>query len=358
MLVNLGGPQNPGEVEDFLVDLLTDPYMIDTILPGWMQQKLFSWIAKRRAPVVAKKYAAMGFGGGSPLVDETRKQALALQKLLIKKSPKHNWQVDIAMTCGNPNIRDLSPDKLIPGKNNIIIPLYPQFSRSTTMSFARLSQKFTGQCMLSSMYVLSDFYQQDGYIQSICSLIMDFLNQKTRSGFFIKPDSFKSRLPENTTLLFSAHGIPMRLIKKGDRYQKAIEDNARLFKNCLRKMGFNGPIELSYQSRLGRSQWTSPSTIEKLDQLGKNGCKSICIYPISFVSDHLETLEEIDIELRQTAFQAGIENFIRIPAPGIWPSFIEFLTNTVLDLKQSNHDRKQKCVCLVLGGEKSQFCTL
>ncbi|MCB1172156.1 MAG: ferrochelatase [Leptospiraceae bacterium] len=356
-LINLGGPRHAAEVEPFLVDLLTDPLMVDMPLPFFIQKPLMSYVARKRAIKVAHKYESMGFGGGSPIVAETERQARSLQERLSSLAPQVNWEIVVSMTCGSPNVRDLSPVDLIPAQNNIILPLYPQFSRSTTMSFGRIAAQVSGQCPLSRAGCIAPFYNDQRYHQAIADLILEHWQRGLDPQYFIQLDASRSSVDwRRNTLLFSAHGIPMRLIHKGDQYQKQIEANAQAITKILRKQGFSGEMHISYQSRLGRGKWTSPSTIAKLTELGQADHQNVSVYPISFVSDHLETLEEIETELRAVALTAGISNFQRLPAPGTWPPFIEFLAQLVLAHSQ-DAQADDRCQCLEMGGERLRACS-
>jgi ferrochelatase len=135
---------------------------------------------------------------------------------------------------------------------------------------------------------------------------------------------------ENLPILFSAHGIPMRLVNKGDIYVQEIESNKIRLEEYLRKNGYRGQTYLSFQSRVGPGKWTAPNTINKLQEIGAQGVSRIAIYPISFVSDHLETLVEIGVELKEIAHHAGITEFFRIPSFGVYPKFIEFLGDEII----------------------------
>jgi len=352
-LINLGGPRKTEEIEQFLLDLFCDPLVFDLPIPEFLRIRLARFIAKKRAPKVAHTYASMGFGGGSPLVEETEKQAKALEKVLQNKTNK-NWKVQIAMACGYPHLRELPKEDLIPSKDNIILPLFPHFSRSTTMSIAKLIESLTGQCPanlrqgscgehcgtrkkgqicpLNKTGFIAPFHTHPKFLEASRNLILDYFKGKLKSDEFLHLDT-KSEIPdwENLTLLYSAHGIPIRLIEKGDIYRKEIEENVKNLNELLYKSGFKGKTFLSFQSRVGPSKWTEPNTINMLEQLGKEGHTRIAVFPISFVSDHLETLEEIGVQLKEIAIHNGVKDYYRIPAHGIYPEFIEALATLVLN---------------------------
>ncbi|WCL49392.1 ferrochelatase [Leptospira sp. GIMC2001] len=353
-LINLGGPANREEIEKFLLDLFLDPYVFD--LPLWepIRKKLAKFIAVKRAPKVAEKYASMGFGGGSPLVSETKKQADAVASILSEKTNK-SWTGKVAMACGYPNIRDLSEKELTPSEDNIIIPLFPQFSRSTTLSIAKIFEEKLRYCPIGLIGWVDGFAIDPKFQKLTADFILEFFKGNLDHSQFIHLESDKSIDNwKNLDLVFSAHGIPMRLINKGDRYVEEMKVCIDGIEKALRTFGFLGKVHLSFQSRVGPSKWTEPNTIRTVTELGKQG-KNIAIYPISFVSDHLETLEEIGVELRDIALEAGANSYHRIPAFGTYASFMEYLAD--LSLLSTKPHLKEECLCLNLGGEViSKIC--
>lgn len=352
LLINLGGPRTINEIERFLTDLFTDPLVFDLPLPEFIRIRLARFIAKKRAPKVAKVYASMGFGGGSPLFSETEKQAKALESYL-KKSTGQNWEVNIAMACGFPALKELPAKELIASEENIILPLFPHYSRSTTMSVAKIIENVTGECPANSTNgscgnqcgyknkgricplnrkgFIAPFHRNSFFLEATRDLILDYFNGK------LNPEDFLHLEPingienwQNISLLFSAHGIPERLIAKGDIYRKEIEENVKNLTELLRQKGFNGNIFLSFQSKVGPAKWTEPNTIDMLEELGRNGFKKVAVFPISFISDHLETLEEIGQQLKEVALKNGIEYYYRIPAHGVYSKFIESLGKLII----------------------------
>lgn len=347
-LVNLGGPRNEKEIEVFLKDLFLDPYVFD--LPLWepLRKRLAKFIATKRAPKVAATYASMQYGGGSPLVDETRKQAEALAKLLTK-STGTKWDGEISMACGFPNMRDtLKSQEDYPSKHNVWVPLFPQFSRSTILSLGKIVESKLGSCPLGNEGWVDAFSLDTRFISLTADFIIDYFDGRLNEKEYIHLENYKPTEDwQNIDLVFSAHGIPMRLIKKGDVYVSQMEDCVKQIETALRKKGFKGEIHLSYQSRVGPGKWTEPNTKVTLEKLGKLNRK-IAVYPISFVSDHLETLEEIGVELHDLAMEHGADTYLRIPAFGVYPPFIQFLKELVLE---SMNKVKTECICKKLGGE-------
>lgn len=350
LLVNLGGPRNINEIEKFLTDLFTDPYIFDIPLPKFLQQVLGKVIAKRRTLKVKHAYESLNYGGGSPLVAETIKQAKKLEEKLNLIS-QEKWQVEVFMTCGFPNIRDRKFELEELGRNIFVLPLYPQYSRSTTLSTLKIVQNIIKVCPVSRNPVscigescaslcqnpnfetqgwINPFYKNEEFIEASVSLIIDFYEGKLDKKQFIQLEEPPQEDWKKVPILFSAHGIPMRLVKKGDPYPDQVKETQHLIETSLRKYGFEGETFLSYQSKVGPARWTTPSTIEMLSLLGKKGIQSISIYPISFVSDHLETLEEIGNQLKSHALLSGIKNYYRIPALGTYRKFIDCLAKLVL----------------------------
>lgn len=349
ILVNLGGPRNILEIEKFLTDLFTDPYIFDLPLPRFVQLALGKLIAKRRASKVRHAYESLNYGGGSPLVDETIKQAAKLEERLNQIS-NQNWQVSVQMTCGFPNLKDIRIERTELGTTTCILPLYPQYSRSTTLSALKIVQSLVGFCPVSGENSclgeacanhckspefkakgwIGPFYKNSHFIEASVSLILDFLAGRLESSNHLQLEEPPKEDWREIPILFSAHGIPMRLIRKGDPYPEQVEETMSRIVSGLNQHGYKAKTYLSYQSKVGPAKWTEPSTLDMLASLGKKGVRSIAVYPISFVSDHLETLEEIGVQLKQHALNFGIEKYYRIPALGTYPKFIDALANIVI----------------------------
>lgn len=349
LLLNLGGPRSTEEIPKFLKDLFEDPLVFDLPLPEFLRIRLARKIAESRAKKVAETYASMGFGGGSPLVEETEKQAEELRKLLEESGER--WEVKTAMCCGYPDLRELPKEWTDPNLGVVILPLFPHFSRSTVLSTAMLMEKSLGFCPASSRGWVRPFSDRQEYLYSIRDLILDFFNGSLRKNGFLHYEPAPIPDWQNLDLVFSAHGIPLRLIRKGDVYTEEVEKNVEALAQLLREKGFQGKIHLSYQSRVGPSKWTSPNTLDKIKELGETGTKRVAIYPISFVSDHLETLEEIGVQIRDHAYSYGIRDYYRIPAPGCYPTFLEALAKFVFEARHSlSQGDSGPCICRSSGG--------
>lgn len=349
VLVNLGGPRSTEEIEVFLTDLFTDPFVFDLPLPEFLRLPLARFIAKKRTPKVKKIYESMGFGGGSPLVSETEKQAFALEGILNKKTDE-DWKVKVAMTCGFPHIREPEFEK--PSADTIYLPLYPQYSRSTVLStLSHLERKFH-ECPVGSGGYIPSFASDSKFHKITAQFIFEFFTGSLKPEDFLhfpkeKPGSDWKELD----LVFSAHGVPMRLIHKGDRYMQEIESSVEGITEELRLLGFRGKTHISYQSKVGPAKWTTPSSISMMESLGKEG-KEIAVYPISFVSDHLETLEEIGEQFKDLALESGAKSFTRIPAFGTYLPFMEYLAEKVF----IRDTKIPHCTCKEMGGESLPTC--
>ncbi|MBD2139064.1 ferrochelatase [Anabaena sp. FACHB-1237] len=318
LLLNLGGPDKLEDVGPFLYNLFSDPEIIR--LPfRWMQKPLAWFIATRRTNTSQENYKQIG--GGSPLRRITEEQGQAIQEKLGELG--QDAKIYVGMRYWHPYteeaIAQLTQDDI---DKLVILPLYPQFSISTSgSSFRLLEQLWKQNPKLQSLpyTVIPSWYKQPGYLQAMATLIADELS--------------KFPNPNNVHIFFSAHGVPKSYVEEaGDPYQQEIEECTKLIMQTL-----NRPNEytLAYQSRVGPVEWLQPYTEDALNELGTKGVKDLAVVPISFVSEHIETLQEIDIEYREIAEEAGIHNFRRVPAPNTHPIFIQALADLVVDaLKQ------------------------
>ncbi|KAK1367866.1 Ferrochelatase [Heracleum sosnowskyi] len=319
LLLNLGGPDTLQDVQPFLFNLFADPDIIR--LPRlfrFLQRPLAQLISVVRAPKSQEGYAAIG--GGSPLRKITDEQANALKKELEAKEVPVN--VYVAMRYWHPFTEEAVQQIKRDGISKLVVlPLYPQYSISTTGSSVRvLEQMFREDATLSRMPVsiIQSWYQREGYVKSMADLI----------GKELK--SFSN--PEEVMIFFSAHGVPVTYVEDaGDPYRDQMEECIHLIMQELKSRGINNNHTLAYQSRVGPVQWLKPYTDEVLVELGKNGVKSLLAVPVSFVSEHIETLEEIDMEYRELALESGIENWGRVPALGCTSSFITDLADAVIE---------------------------
>ncbi|MBW4480666.1 MAG: ferrochelatase [Tolypothrix brevis GSE-NOS-MK-07-07A] len=318
LLLNLGGPDKLEDVGPFLYNLFSDPEIIR--LPfTWLQKPLAWFIASRRTQKSQENYKQIG--GGSPLRRITEAQGEALKEQL--QALGQEAKIYVGMRYWHPYteeaIAQLIQDNI---EHVVILPLYPQFSISTSGSSFRLLDKLWQEdpkLQGISYKVIPSWYKQPSYLQAMAELITQELDQ------FPNPDSVR--------IFFSAHGVPKNYVEEaGDPYQQEIEECTALIMQTL-----NRPNEhtLAYQSRVGPVEWLQPYTDDALLELGAKGVKDLIVVPISFVSEHIETLQEIDIEYRELAEESGIENFRRVPAPNTHPLFIRALADLVLEALES-----------------------
>jgi ferrochelatase len=313
LLLNLGGPDQPEDVRPFLFNLFSDPEIIR--LPfSWLQKPLAWIISTSRASKSQENYKQIG--GGSPLRRITEEQAQALQASLQHRG--QDAQVYIGMRYWHPfteeaiaRIRRDGIEKLV------ILPLYPQFSISTSGSSFRLLERLWQEDPALDRIeytVIPSWYKRPGYLQAMAQLIAQELDQ------FPNPDAVH--------IFFSAHGVPVSYVEEaGDPYQQEIEDCTALIMQTLDRPN---PHTLAYQSRVGPVEWLKPYTEEAIPELAAQGVENLLVVPISFVSEHIETLQEIDIEYRELAEEAGIQHFQRVPALNTHPVFIDDLADMVV----------------------------
>ncbi|MEJ6480289.1 ferrochelatase [Nostoc punctiforme UO1] len=314
LLLNLGGPDKLEDVGPFLYNLFSDPEIIR--LPfRWLQKPLAWFIASRRTRTSQQNYKQIG--GGSPLRRITEAQGEALKKQLGYLGQEAN--IYVGMRYWHPYteeaIAQITQDNI---EHLVILPLYPQFSISTSGSSFRLLDKLWQEepkLQPIEYTVIPSWYKQPGYLQAMAELIAQELEQ------FPNPDEVH--------IFFSAHGVPKSYVEEaGDPYQQEIEECTALIMQTLNRPNAH---TLAYQSRVGPVEWLQPYTEDALKELGAQGVKDLVVVPISFVSEHIETLQEIDIEYREVAEESGIHNFRRVPAPNTHPVFINALADLVID---------------------------
>ncbi|MGA9660023.1 MAG: ferrochelatase [Asticcacaulis sp.] len=312
VLFNLGGPKNPEDVEGFLYNLFADRRIIN--LPFGLRQGVAKLISSRRAESARANYAYMG--GGSPILAQTQAQAQALEAHLLVNMDAE-VKVFIAMRYWHPfvteTVREIDafgPDQIV------LLPLYPQFSSTTTLSsFESFHKAYQGKAEITSVccYAGNPHFIA-AHIEALREKIASLAN------------------PSDYRVLFSAHGLPESIIKRGDPYQAQVEA-------CVAKIvaGLDTPVdyEICYQSRVGPMKWIGPSTDLTIQKAGAEG-KSILLVPIAFVSEHIETLVELDIEYAHLAKEAGVTDYVRLPALGINPAYMAALADEVQKALVSN----------------------
>ncbi len=318
LLLNLGGPDKLEDVYLFLYNLFSDPDLIRLPFP-FLQKPLAALIAATRSPVSQENYRAIG--GKSPLRQLTEEQADSIENALQRRGL--NAKVYVAMRYWYPFTEEAIAQIKQDGITKLVIlPLYPQFSISTTGSSLKLIDqiwKQDKQLQQIERIVVRSWYDRPGYLKAMAELIET------------KLQSFAN--PEQVHIFFSAHGVPKKYVSKyGDSYQVEIENCTDLVMQSVRQIyqRYNAHT-LAYQSRVGPVEWLQPYTAEAIAQLAKRGIRNLLVVPISFISEHIETLQEIDIEYREIAESVGIHNFARVPALNSHPIFINDLAELVLE---------------------------
>ena len=298
ILFNLGGPDGPEAVKPFLRNLFRDPAIIGAPTP--FRQFLAWLISTLRAKSARANYAKMG--GGSPLLPETHKQINALAPLLAARFPDRDIRIWPAMRYWHPLTEDVAqevagwqPDK------TVLLPLYPHFSTTTTGSSLGAWRKAGGP----ETHTVCCYPVDSGFIEAHAQLIRASWEAAGR--------------PANTRLLFSAHGLPEKVIAAGDPYQWQIEQTAKAIAALLPELP---DWQICYQSRVG------PLKDDAVRQAGADG-KAILLTPIAFVSEHIETLVELDEEYAELAQESGVASYTRVPALGTAPQFIDALANII-----------------------------
>ncbi|WP_340645694.1 ferrochelatase [Phenylobacterium sp.] len=304
VLFNLGGPDGPQAVRPFLYNLFKDPAIIS--VPAILRYPIAALISSRRETSAQANYNIMG--GASPLLPETVKQAAALETALT--APGVTAKCFIAMRYWKPfadqtakEVAEFAPDEIV------LLPLYPQFSTTTTAS---------------SLQDWAKQYKGPGRTRTVCCY-------PTAQGLIaahadtIRATWEKAGKPANVRLLFSAHGLPEKVIKGGDPYQAQVEATAAAVAALLPELP---DWRVCYQSRVGPMKWIGPSTVEEIHVAGEQGV-GLLLSPIAFVSEHIETLVELDHEYAELAEHQGVAPYLRAPALGVEQAFIKALAQTV-----------------------------
>jgi ferrochelatase len=308
VLFNLGGPDAPDAVEPFLKNLFSDPAIIS--LPAILRKPLGAFIARRRGPVARAIYAKIG--GRSPIVEETQAQAAALE--MAARAQDCDARCFIAMRYWKPfadeaarAVKAWNPDRIV------LLPLYPQFSTTTTGSSLKDWSAAAARAAITAPTTRICCYPwEQGFIAA---------QAKHITAAFAK-----KRPAVDYRLLLSAHGLPKRIVSKGDPYRWQVEKTAAAI---VDRLGIDGlDWQVCYQSRVGPLEWIGPSTDSEIRRAGHDG-KGLVVAPIAFVSEHSETLVELDIEYAKLARESGVADYIRVPTVGAETDFIAALAALV-----------------------------
>jgi ferrochelatase len=306
VLMNLGGPDRLEAVQPFLFNLFSDPAILG--LPGLVRLPLARIIAWRRGPVAREIYRRLG--GGSPLLANTEAQARALETLL---GPQHRCFV--AMRYWNPTSEQTAREVADWAANEVVcLPLYPQFSTTTTASsLAAWSAAATRRRIACPTRVVCCYPSDPGFVEAVAGMIRPVLSSATGRE---KP----------LRLLLTAHGLPKRIVQAGDPYPNQVETTAAAVIAALNRPDLDWTI--CYQSRVGPLEWIGPATDDEIRRAGKDGVPLV-VAPISFVSEHSETLVELDLDYRHLAEASGVPAYHRVPTVGTEPGFIQALAALV-----------------------------
>jgi ferrochelatase len=308
VLFQLGGPDRLEAIEPFLFNLFCDPDIIDFPFARLGRKPLAKLISTTRARKVAHHYSVIG--GGSPIRRFTEQQARALQTKLIDEGLDAHCFV--AMRYWHPFTAE-AIEKVLAARSDeiVLLPLYPQYSGTTTgSSLNEWNRLFREEI---PVHCIESFYRDEGYLQSVVEKIDETLAR------FSDPDR-----PE---IIFSAHSVPLAVIERGDPYQEQIEETVEL---VMERGAWANRHRLCYQSKVGASKWLQPALRRTLRDVASTGVRQVCVVPISFVSDHVETLGEIDHEARELAGELGITRFEMTPGLNDSPTFIAALADLVM----------------------------
>ena len=311
VLFQLGGPDSLEAIEPFLYNLFSDPDIIDFPLARLARRPLARLVARNRAGKVREHYAEIG--GKSPIIELTQAQARALEQELRKSL---DARVFVAMRYWRPLTDEvIGALQQEPADELVLLPLYPQYSRVTSGSSLNEWQRQYARAGLPDVptHTIRDFYRHPLYLAAM----VERINQSL------------ARFPagEPVTLVFSAHGVPRDVIAGGDPYQEQVEATVEL---VMKRGGWRHPHRLCYQSKVGPGRWLQPMLHQTLRELAAARTENVLVVPIAFVTDHIETLHEIDLEARAQARELGLRRFEMTPGLNDSPTFLRALTDLVL----------------------------
>jgi protoporphyrin/coproporphyrin ferrochelatase len=313
VLLQLGGPDSLASVEPFLYNLFCDPDIIDLPLAFLFRRRLARMISSKRAPHVQEFYGKIG--RRSPILKLTMRQARALE---CELGTRLNARVFVAMRYWHPFteevVEQIQGEKI---SRIVLLPLYPHYSKTTTGSSVNEWNRVAARMGLQvpETIIVQEYCEHPLYIQALIRNI--------RIALARVPASDRSKVH----LVFSAHGTPMKLVRSGDPYQPQIE---RTYNAVIREGNFGLPHHLCYQSKVGPQKWLEPSLVQTVAALGKDRVSHVIVVPIAFVSDHSETLWEINMLVKQEAQQMGIRYYDMSPALNTNPLFVRALADLVL----------------------------
>jgi ferrochelatase len=304
VLFNLGGPDSLEAVRPFLRNLFSDPAILT--LPAWLRLPLARFIADRRTPKARAIYGKIG--GSSPILGQTEAQARALEQALGEDG-RHEWRGYVCMRYWHPltgavvrSVQRFAPDRIV------LLPLYPQYSTTTTGSSLK-AWRDAAAALSAPTSTIESYPIEHGFVMSSVELVRQGLAEAGTGP---------------RRVLFSAHGLPEKIVRAGDPYQRQVEQTADAIGRHLEGIDWS----ICYQSRVGPLKWIGPSTEAEIRRAGADKV-GVVVYPLSFVSEHSETLVELDMDYRELARRAGVPVYVRVPAVGTHPLFIHGLADLV-----------------------------
>lgn len=321
ILLNLGGPDCLKSVKPFLFNLFSDKNIIP--LPAIIRYPLAWLISRLRHKKAQKIYSQIG--GKSPIFEETIKQKRALEQVFTQFYPQADFKLFIAMRYWYPRMENVLDELQKEAVDKVILlPLYPQFSTTTTKSsFEEWDILAKNKNIAFETKKICCYPENDGFILGYAGLIEKELKKSS----------------EIFEIIFSAHGIPQDCIDKGDPYEEHVQKSVDKIVDYLRKKYSNFNSHISYQSKVGPKKWLLPNTEEVITKLSEQK-KNLMIVPIAFVSEHSETLVELDIDYRNIALEKGASSYIRIKAVAIEEIFIKELAKLVMQVSDGEKIHK------------------
>src|SRR5262245_25568440 len=312
LLFNLGGPEKLEDVRPFLYNLFSDPDIIR--LPWRWLQKPLAWLISTQRYKLSRGYYEK-IGGGSPLRPITDEQARALEQSLERRNI--SVRAYVGMRYWHPFLEDaleeIRNDKIT---HLVVLPLYPQFSISTTGSSLNRMNELIGNNgnVARRVSVIEKWHDDSNYLDALTAVIKEEL------------DRFADQDASHTHIVFSAHSVPVSYIDEGDPY---LDQTKETVKDVMQRLGNDRPHSLSFHSKVGPVKWLQPSTDEMIRKLAAEGASQLLLVPVSFVSEHIETLYELDILYRHVAEDVGIAHYRRVPALNCRQDFIDALASLV-----------------------------
>ncbi len=308
ILLNMGGPDSLDAVEPFLYNLFSDRELIQLPAGGLLQKPFARIISHFRAKKVVENYRRIG--GRSPLLEWTQKQASGIARRLGERFHPY-----VIMRYWQPRAEDVLADIKQAGiQTAVVVSMYPHYTRATTGSSVNDFRSAVAKIYPELEYqLIEEWYDWPGYVNALANRINEGL------------DTFHDLMRDEVQILFSAHALPQKFIDQGDPYQQQVETTVEA---TMRQVGYYD-WAIAYQSRSGPVKWMTPGTDEMIDKFASVGHRALLMVPVSFVSDHIETLDEIDIEYRERAISQGISHFYRSPSLNDHDDFLDAMADLV-----------------------------